>query len=36
MINARAEMVVEKLAFKDAFKSCRCLAVVDGFFESRH
>ena len=33
MINARGEMVAEKPAFRNAFKSRRCLVVADGFFE---
>jgi putative SOS response-associated peptidase YedK len=33
MINAGAEMVVEKPAFKGALKFCRCLVVADGFFD---
>jgi len=33
MINARAETVAEKPAFKQAFKKRRCLIVADGFYE---
>jgi len=32
-INARAETVASKAAFRDAFVSCRCLLPADGFFE---
>jgi putative SOS response-associated peptidase YedK len=32
-INARAETITVKPAFKDAFKRRRCLVVADGFFE---
>src|SRR5271157_1242877 len=35
MINARAETVAEKPAFKDSFRRKRCLVVADGFFEWR-
>lgn len=33
MINARAETVMEKPSFRNAFKSRRCLIVADGFYE---
>jgi putative SOS response-associated peptidase YedK len=33
MINARAETVATKPAFRQAFKSRRCLIVADGFYE---
>ena len=33
MINARAESVTEKAAFKGAFERRRCLIPVDGFYE---
>jgi len=33
MINARAETVRERPAFRDAFERRRCLIVADGFFE---
>jgi putative SOS response-associated peptidase YedK len=33
MINARAETVAEKPAFRAAFKRRRCLIVTDGFYE---
>lgn len=35
MINARAESVVEKSAFREAFQRRRCLVVADGFYEWR-
>jgi len=33
MINARAETVAEKLAFRKAFQQQRCLILADGFYE---
>lgn len=33
MINARAETVAEKRAFRYAFKKYRCLVIADGFYE---
>jgi len=33
LINARAETVAEKPAYRDPFKRRRCLVVADGFFE---
>lgn len=33
MINARAETITEKPAFRDALKTGRCLIIADGFYE---
>ena len=33
MINARGETIVEKPAYRDAFKKKRCLILADGFYE---
>ena|ERR1700730_1018211 len=35
LINARAETLTEKAAFKNAFKARRCLVIADGFYEWR-
>jgi putative SOS response-associated peptidase YedK len=35
LINARAETVAEAQAFRDAFRTHRCLIVADGFYEWR-
>ena len=33
MINARAETVAEKPAFRNALKRCRCVILADGYYE---
>jgi putative SOS response-associated peptidase YedK len=36
LINARADSLRDKPAFRNAFKKRRCLVLADGFFEWRH
>lgn len=36
MINARAETLADKPAFRAAFKNRRCIIATDGFYEWRH
>ncbi|MBK7861578.1 MAG: SOS response-associated peptidase [Archangiaceae bacterium] len=36
LINARADSLEEKPAFREAFKRRRCLVVADGFYEWQH
>jgi len=33
MINAKSETLLEKMAFKDSFKTKRCVILADGFYE---
>jgi putative SOS response-associated peptidase YedK len=33
MINARAETILDRPAYRDAFRTRRCLVLADGFFE---
>lgn len=36
LINARAETLIDKAAFKNAFRTRRCLVIADGFYEWRN